>query len=405
MRYVGSLRVSGRLLLGVLLLLVAGATARPVAAQSRADSAAVLVAAAERFEAEGREDVADALYRMVVARFAGTPAADMARAHLAALPAERRSRAGMAELTVWGTLFGLWAGITVPYIVDSNPSAEAIGAGLLIGGPVGFLGSRAYARSRELSEGAARAITFGGTWGTWQALGWRAALNVGTSEVCADPVLGDPGFCYEDDADASTVMAWGLGGTVLGTAAGMALSRLPITAGTASAVSFGGLWGTWYGAAASQIFSEDPHEDTVLAMALLGGNAGIVTAALAAPRMELSRNRSRLISIAGVVGLLGGMGLDLILQPDDARVAFLIPAVTSAAGLAYGVASTRDYDRSTQRGGGQEAGSGALLRLREGTWSVDLPRPYPRVLREQVPGRPGSSAPTLGITLLDARFF
>jgi hypothetical protein len=140
-------------------------------------------------------------------------------------------------------------------------------------------------------------------------------------------------------------------------------------------------------------------------MALLGGNAGIVAAALAAPRMELSQNRSRLISIAGVVGLLGGLGLDLIVQPEDERAAFLIPAVTSAAGLVYGVASTRDYDRSSQGGGGQEAGGGALLRLREGTWTMALPRPHPRVLREQVPGRRDASAPTVGITLLDARFF
>jgi hypothetical protein len=401
-RSTGSIR---RALLAAFLVLAAGASARPAAAQTRADSAAVLVAAAERFEAEGRADVADALYRMVAARFANTPAADLARARLAALPADRRSRAGMAELTVWGTLFGLWAGVAVPFIVDDEPSAEALGAGLLVGGPVGFLASRAYARSRELDEGSARAITFGGTWGTWQGLGWRAVLDVGNPTVCPEPVPGFPGECFDEGADASTVLAWGLGGTIVGTAAGMAFSRLPITAGTASAVSFGGLWGTLYGVAAAQIVADDPDDDNLLAMALLGGNAGILTAALAAPRMELSRNRSRLISIAGVVGLLGGFGLDLIIQPDDTRVVFMIPAVTSAAGLAFGVVSTRDYDRRNPPDGGGEAGDGALLQLRDGAWSMDLPRPHPRVLREQLPGRPGSASPTLGITILDARFF
>ena len=48
----------------------------------------------------------------------------------------------------------------------------------------------------------------------------------------------------------------------------------------------------------------------------------------------MSRNRTRLVSIAGVIGGLAGAGLDLIVQPDNEKVAIGIPLAGSIAGLA-----------------------------------------------------------------------
>ena len=67
------------------------------------------------------------------------------------------------ELQVFGTLYGSWLGIAVPAAFGAE-GPEAYGAGLLIGGPGGLVGSRAMQRARPMSEGQARAISWGGIW-------------------------------------------------------------------------------------------------------------------------------------------------------------------------------------------------------------------------------------------------
>ena len=51
-----------------------------------------------------------------------------------------------------------------------------------------------------------------------------------------------------------------------------------------------------------------------------------------------------MISIAGVGGLLAGVGIILVVQPDGSEDLIAIPTVTSALGLALGAAWTRKYD-------------------------------------------------------------
>src|SRR5690606_19950932 len=253
---------------------------------------------------------------------------------------------------------------------------EVYGAGLLLGGPAGFLAARTYAR-RGLSEGQARAVTFGGTWGTWQGVGWREVLDIG-------------------EASKSTFRAMVLGGlTGIGVGAALARDR-PITAGTATAVSFGALWGTWYGLVMA-VLADVEDDDQLLTASLVGGNLGLVATALVAPGWNASRQRVRLVNVAGVAGLAAGYGLLLLLQPDDDRVAILVPAVTSAAGLFAGAAWTRNHDR----GAGPDGGGGeALLEWSGGRWTAGEPLPVP-VLRGAGGGR---RAPGIRLDLLSLRF-
>jgi hypothetical protein len=72
----------------------------PAAAPARTDCAAVLLEAARRFERQGRTDIADALYEMILERFGGTAAAEQVRQIRAAMPTERRVRTGAVELQV-----------------------------------------------------------------------------------------------------------------------------------------------------------------------------------------------------------------------------------------------------------------------------------------------------------------
>ena len=358
--------------------LLGGVPAQAAAQETRADTAAVLLRVAERLEAEGRSALAGALLQAILERYGETPAAAEAarrRAPGRTAAAGEVTGSGRGELMVWGTLYGLLLGAAVPAAAGTD-EPEVYGAGLLLGGPAGFLAARTYAR-RGLSEGQARAVTFGGTWGTWQGVGWREVLDIGESSK-------------------STFRAMVLGGlTGIGVGAALARDR-PITAGTATAVSFGALWGTWYGLVMA-VLADVEDDDQLLTASLVGGNLGLVATALVAPGWNASRQRVRLVNVAGVAGLAAGYGLLLLLQPDDDRVAILVPAVTSAAGLFAGAAWTRNHDR----GAGPDGGGGeALLEWSGGRWTAGEPLPVP-VLLEAGGGR---RAPGIRLDLLSLRF-
>jgi hypothetical protein len=385
------------LLVALLIPAIFAWKAGDAAAQTRSDSAAVLLATATRFANEGRGEVAEALHNFILERFGDTPAAARVRELRVRSPAA--SRSGRTELMVWGTTYGAWLGVAVPLIADAD-SPEPYGVGLLLGAPAGFFASRVYGRSRTITDGQARAITFGGTWGTWQGLGWAIALDLGldTERVCIPDV---PCFDVETgDANEERVTAAVVGG-LAGILTGALISRKPISSGVASTVNFGALWGTWVGLAGGWIVDseDDPDEtdddDQKLIWTLVGGNAGLLATAILAPRWQLSRNRSRLISMAGLIGGLAGGGIDLLVQPDDTDVAIAIPLATSLAGLFLGAHLTRNFD------GGDGGQGGVLLDVRDGRLNLDMPAPIPTLVRDD---RTGKSHPALHIPVLRAVF-
>lgn len=368
---------------------------------TRADSAAVLLNAAEAFQAEGRWEVAEALFHFISERYGDTPAGLEARSALQDAPPEGGIRSSQVELMVWSTAYGAWLGVAIPGALNANDPAP-YGVGLLLGGPGGFMGGRALARSRPLSEGQVRAITFGSLWGTWQGWGLLEVMDWGEREECFLDVcvLEGPG---SDDVLRAMVL-----GGLAGVATGAILARKPIASGVATAVNFGALWGTWFGFAGGLM--ADLEGDQLLASTLLMGDAGLLTTARLAPGWNMSRNRARLISIAGVIGLLGGFGLDMIFQPDDEKVAMGIPLATSIAGLAIGARFTSDRPpRGGSLGsamGDGEGGDGmgsSLLRFRDGKLRLGTPSPFPTLVPVDGP-RGFSYRPALGINLLSSRF-
>ena len=396
-------RRARRRILASVLLTLAGTTpplfptAASAQAVSAADSAAVLLNAAARLEARGDRDPAKAVYRLILRDFGDTPAAAEARRILASARSGGPARSGRVELMVWATTYGAWLGIAIPSALGSEDS-RAYGTGLVVGGPAGLLSARALARRRPLTTGQARAITLGGTWGTWQGFGWAKVLDLGVRESCSFDV------CYAED-DFQEVMASMIVGGLAGIAVGSRLSRKPITPGVATTVNFGSLWGTWFGFAASRLLDLDG--DALLTGTLLGGNAGLLSTALLAPGWKISRNRARLISIAGVLGGLAGAGIDMIVRPDDERVAVAIPLVTSVIGLASGVKGTAGYDDapSSARGDSPEdSGSGAVVSWRRGSgMRFDAPVPFPTLVPSDGPDGPAWKA-AVGVTLFRAVF-
>lgn len=376
---------------------------RPAAveAQTRADTAAVLLEAVQRLRAEGETGAARALLRLIARDYAGTPAAAAVDTELAALRGMRPAeRPGRTELLVWGSTYGAWLGVAVPAMLDADEE-EVYGLGLLLGAPMGFLAARAYTNANPVTEGQARAITFGGTWGTWQGFGWTEVLGRRTHRVCPGPEPSDPCHEFDSGPSAQTRFAAAVGTGLAGIATGAWLARRPITAGTASAVSLGGMWGTWFGWGLGAI--ADLRERDLWTASLVGGNAGLVAMALTAPAAQVSEARARLVSISGVIGGLAGLGLLLIVQPDDDQVSVAIPVLMSAAGLGAGLYYTRDYDeyrggRSDSEGG--PGGGAALLERRPGAgWMLGAPQPAP-VLRSGA----RHSEPAVYLPLVHVRF-
>lgn len=375
-------------LLVLLALFAAAACApRPASAQlTRADTAAVLLAAARDFDDRGEGDIAAALYRHVADRFAGTDAAAFARGRLQGVTARRSQAGGEVELKVWSALYGIWQGIAVPTAADAE-SAEAFGMGLLLGGPLGFLAGREMARSRPRSLGQARAITWGGTWGAIQGWGWAKALDLGKDRRDYVNYGGD--VESEDVETTEAVFASMIAGGAAGIAGGLVWARREITPGTATSAMLGSLWGMWFGF--SMAFLADIEGDGLMAAAMIGGNAGLAAGAVAGSRIPLSRSRARLISVGGVVGAFGGLGLTLIGQPDGEKTVMSLILASSVAGLAVAAAATGgDRDGPDQRGDAVGASPlpapGALLSWSDGEWAFSTPLPSPAL---EPPGRGG----------------
>ncbi len=365
------------LLRGLLLLALSAAAltaSRPASAQlTRADSAAVLLATAENFANRGAYDIAEALYRHILERFPGTAAAETARTRLEVVTGRQSQAGGEAELKVWSSLYGLWQGVAIP-LAASADDAEVYGLGLLVGGPAGFLLGRAMARSRPRTLGQARAITWGGTWGAIQGWGWALALDLGTGDRD-----NYDGSLYGEDESIEAALTSMIVGGAAGIAGGLVMARREITPGTATSAMLGSLWGTWFGF--STAYLADVEGDGLTAAAMIVGNAGLVAGALAGSRMPLSRARARLISVGGVVGAFGGLGINLIAQPDGDKTIMATILAGSIAGLALGVAGTRNDRGETDPGEDLSAASlpapGSLLNWSHGNWAFSTPLPTP----------------------------
>ena len=395
-------RLARLVLFGLFAVLAAAAAGRPAAAQTRADSAAVLYDAATDFDGRGDAAVAGALYRHIMARFPGTAAAEKARAALDALTARRARGGGETELIVWSTTFGIWLGIAVPAAFEAQ-DPEPYGVGLLAGAPAGFLSGRALTRRRPFSLGQARAVTWAGTWGTIQGLGWAMALDWGGDRAIDDYV--------PEESQAARFGAMIAGG-LLGAGGGLLAARREISPGVSTAATMGTVWGWWIGLASSTL--ADLSEDQTWGTTMMTGNAGLAAGALLGSRVPLSRSRTRMISVAGLIGGVAGGGIALISQPSD-KGAMGIMLAGSLTGLAVGAILTDDRgeeDPSQDGDGASEDADAALfdpsgsLLVRSarsgGRWRLSAPLPSPSW--EHVGKGRARTAPAWTIPLVNVRF-
>jgi hypothetical protein len=371
--------------LAVLMLLAAGlivATRVASAQTSRADSAAVLLQAARRLEAEGNRAAADAILRDLLRNFGDTPAAAEARGSMPAQAGEA-DRSGRLELIAWGTIYGAFLGLAVPAALGAD-NASAYGAGLLIGPPAGYLLASGYASTARPSLGRARALTFGFRWGTQQGFLWYAALG----------------------GDASARALWGA--TIVGGAAGVTAAALytkdrPVSPGLVTAVSHGYNWGMWFGLMTLGML--DMWNDDSFKVVLASGDAGVLGAVLLTPP-DISTGRVWLTTAGGIGGAAVGLGIDLLLQSDNVTLNFAFPTVFSAIGLVAGARRAREPDVGTRRASA-DAGPqppAALVEVGEGGARVSFPALRPALVPVGERGVRRLYRPAIAVPLFHAAF-
>ena len=324
------------------------------AQQTPADTATVLLNAANQLDFEGRHDLAEELLRYIIRQYPGTSAAESARRLLTGVRRASEMGAGRTGFIIWNTLFGTWLGVAIPAAFESE-SPQAYGAGILAGAAAGFFGSRQYASSVPITPGQGGLYWLSTVWMSWQTAGWFAVLSDGSQSE-----------------DVFKALA---GGGLLGVGVGIGLTRMDIDNGTATLLRHAALWGTWYGFGFGVLAGAE--DDALLASTLVGGNVAIIAGIPMAKVWRPNPGRVRLITAAGLAGGLAGLGIDLLIEVDDDQSAIGIPLMGSTVGLiAAAVMTSR---QSPDRTGAAGDFSTALLTVGERS-RIDMPMPIPTAI-------------------------
>ena len=93
------------------------------------------------------------------------------------------------------------------------------------------------------------------------------------------------------------------------------------------------------------------------------------------------------MNLGAIVGGLGGLGIDLLVEPSNDGVAIGIPLVASIGGLLIAAHTTRDMTRALGDSEADDLG-GALFGYGVDGWTIGTPIPAPTMLpRDDVNGR------------------
>lgn len=148
---------------------------------------------------------------------------------------------------------------------------------------------------------------------------------------------------FDEDRVLSSFLAAG-GSIVGGITAALVAPRFDISAGEAALINSGAMWGT--ASAAFLIASLDGEDDAVATTALLGGvNMGLLTGILLATQFEPSRGRVFLIDLSGAAGIISGTALSALLQRTDDAEKFAFGGM--AVGLVVGTLVTAGVDEDS----------------------------------------------------------
>jgi hypothetical protein len=232
------------------------------------------------------------------ARRSGEPTNDVAR----------------GEFVFWSTFGGISLAANLCVAVDCGTDRDYAAAYTF--GIGGALAASILATRRGIRQGEAQLYNSAQTWGAWNAF----AINKGFPE---------------SDTEASAAIAMQLGGLAAGV--GLWQSWRP-TQGDVALTNTFLLWGTIMTLWGHLIANEEPELQTVV----IAGDLSILAGALVSQQVKMSRGRTLLIDVGGILGSLTG-GL-VAIGANDETAAGIILMLGTGAGLAIAAAGTASWD-------------------------------------------------------------
>ena len=271
---------------------------------------------------KGKSDAAHDSLLQLTTRWPEHPATALALHRLADLEARGQARAARSasrvargEVVFWSTLGSVFVASNLCIDNCASDRASAAVYSLTIGAGLGL--SLVLTR-HGLEPAEAQLYNSAQTWGSWNAL----ARNDGFAE---------------DNTEA----AFAIGAQVAGLAAGVGLWRSwHPDPGEVALANSGLVWGAVLSAYGHLMFDADTDHE--LQTVVLLGDLGLVAGALIAHEVPMSRGRTLLIDLGGVLGTLAG-GL-VVISGDDDQTAGTTLFVTTAAGLVIAGFATRGWD-------------------------------------------------------------
>ena len=276
-----------------------------------------------RDAAAGAIDAAKLRLHRIAARWPGHPAQARADALLQQLRPrtgpESVSRVARSELAFWSTLGGAFLALNLCVVIDCQTDREYAGVYTLSMG--GALAAALLATRRGVRQGEAQLYNSAQTWGSWNAL------------------LINDGFAQTPE-EAGISIAMQLGGLAGGI--GLWQTWRPREGDVALTNTFL-LWGTVLTVWGHLIADEEPELRTVIA----AGDIALLAGALVSSQVEVSRGRTLLIDVGGVLGTLAGGLIAISTESDSGSESGVGIALMlgTGAGLGLAVLATRSWDQ------------------------------------------------------------
>lgn len=271
--------------------------------------------------AQGRTTDASVQLGALSSKYPGHPAALRAGDLVRSLEPKPRdpnapSKLARGELIFWSTLSGASLGANICVMADCE--SERVAAAVFMGTVGGSLAASLLLTRNGVQSGEAQLYNSAQTWGAWNAL----AINDGFAET---------------RGEAGTSIAMQAGGLAAGI--GLWQTWRPTEGDVALTNTF------WVWSSLLTVWGHlavDAEDSLSLRRVVIAGDLGIIAGALASTQLKMSRGRTFLIDVGGVLGTLGGalvaVGTD---SEQGAGVGLLLG---TGAGLAAGYALTQDWD-------------------------------------------------------------
>lgn len=227
------------------------------------------------------------------------------------------SRAARGEFVFWTTLGGVLLAGNICIMLDCSTDRERAGIFTLTAG--GALAVSLLATRGGLHQGEAQLYNSAQTWASWNAL------------------LVNDGFASTTE-EAGVSVAMQLGGL----AGGIGLWQVwRPTQGDVALVNTFLLWGTVMTTWGLLAADEEPR----LAPIVLAGDVAMLAGAIVARYVKMSRGRTLLIDVGGLLGTMAG-GLVALGTSDSESGAGLALGLGTAAGLGIAAFATQGWDKA-----------------------------------------------------------